>query len=1553
VLATRGGQAREISSAPLRVASAGGAPAPVDLALVSREGGFSAVRPLVPFSISGDAAGGVTFGSSGLRVAMVGRASAGELVNGRDAFFPEVAEDTDAVVAPKLYGVDLLAVLRSSLSPSDLHYRVSLPAGATLQPVEGAVNVVQDARVLAEISSPEARDAQGSAVPVRMRVSGRELVVEVLRRTSVDYPLLVDPGVVDITESSENWSGELGERFCGSPAPFSLTAPGKGTAIKIALPATYFPLSEEPHCSEFSRNYEYASGWWRWHAPASFGVTEFYGVSFSGRAVSVPGEAETPRNVEWHLDAGCYKGAGRGQSGYLNQPPALVETVGGTAECPEGDVGLGVLAGEITPESGPTYVEASLSVESILLTEYEAHPERLGESYGTDNPGEPDRQNCTTSDPVECASGNKVETQTDLSVGGRGPALGITRTYNSRLAASTTEFSGHPFGVGWSFPYGAHLTGGEVCEEHVCTGRRTLTVVQGNGSSVQFVRESGGVWVAVSPLAQATLTEEGEDYVYTLPDQTVQRFSKSHSRLESETDRNGNTLTMQYAAEYGARLASVTGPGSRKLTFTYNELGFIESVEDPMGHTARYTYEEENLVSVTEPGEGSPRWQFKYNSEHEMTSMTDGRGYTVTTEYNAAHQVTKQVEFGKEWKWEYTGVPGKEATTTTISEPNGSKTEEEFNIEGEPTAVTRAYGTAIAATTKDKYNESSELTEVTDPDSHSTKYTYDERGDRASETNADGEETKWGYDAKHDVIKITLPNGEATTIKRNADGDAEAVERPAPGEQTQKTTYTYDSYGDVKSMTDPLERTWEYEYDTYGDRTSEIDPEGNKRTWHYNEDSQETSTVSPRGNAAGAEASKYTTKIERDAQGRPLTITDPLGHTTKYAYDTDGDVETITDGNSHKTTYTYNEADLPIEVKEPNGDVTETGYNAMGQVTSQTDGNKHVTKYMRNALGEVEEVVNPLGEKTLAEYNGVGDVVKFTDPAKRVTTFKYDSANRLTEVSYSSAKPATIKYEYNENGDRTKMTDGTGTSTYTYDQLDRMTESESGHKAVVKYKYDLDNDQTEITYPSGKAVTRAFDKDGRLEKVTDWSSDTTKFTYNHDSQLSATIFPSASKDEDTYAYNEADQLTEIKMKKGTETLASLSYTRDNDGQVKSTTQKGLPGTEAIENTYDEDNRLTKAGATEFKYDAANNPTTNGSSTNTFNEADELTKGTSASYSYNELGERTKTTPTSGPATTYGYDQAGNLISVERPKEGETPKIEQSYAYNGEGLRASETLSGSTRYLSWQTAGIELPAILTNETTSFIYGPEAMPIEQISSGGTITYLHHDQQGITRLLTGTTGIVTGKCTYSAYGVPTCEGTTTTTLGYDGQYTGPDTGLIDLRNRVYEPATAQFLSVDPLDALTRAPYNYADDNPVNLADPTGLEAIPLPAPVAGGCAAAPEVCGAAAVGGVDVWLGIKVFNSVAGSEAGDEGEAELHAKEAERESECGEIPRGAIDAKAALRKIARETGIPEGELSDALHEAKEFGEVGPGENTKIDPTTGDIYDEKTGEQIGNVFR
>jgi RHS repeat-associated protein len=136
---------------------------------------------------------------------------------------------------------------------------------------------------------------------------------------------------------------------------------------------------------------------------------------------------------------------------------------------------------------------------------------------------------------------------------------------------------------------------------------------------------------------------------------------------------------------------------------------------------------------------------------------------------------------------------------------------------------------------------------------------------------------------------------------------------------------------------------------------------------------------------------------------------------------------------------------------------------------------------------------------------------------------------------------------------------------------------------------------------------------------------------------------------------------------------------------------------------------------------------------------------------------------------------------------------------------------------------ELPLILSDGTNSYIYGPGGLPVEQISSGGTVTYLHHDQQGSTRLLTGSTGKNEGAYTYTAYGaIQEHTGTATTPLGYDAQYTSSDTGLIYLRARVYDPATAQFLTVDPLASLTGAPYFYANDNPLNASDPTGLVAL-----------------------------------------------------------------------------------------------------------------------------------
>ena len=60
----------------------------------------------------------------------------------------------------------------------------------------------------------------------------------------------------------------------------------------------------------------------------------------------------------------------------------------------------------------------------------------------------------------------------------------------------------------------------------------------------------------------------------------------------------------------------------------------------------------------------------------------------------------------------------------------------------------------------------------------------------------------------------------------------------------------------------------------------------------------------------------------------------------------------------------------------------------------------------------------------------------------------------------------------------------------------------------------------------------------------------------------------------------------------------------------------------------------------------------------------------------------------------------------------------------------------------------------------------------------------------------------------------------MGFAGQYRmHTENQLIYLRARTYDPVTAQFLSVDPMVAVTGARYSYASDNPANLGDPSGL--------------------------------------------------------------------------------------------------------------------------------------
>jgi RHS repeat-associated protein len=135
----------------------------------------------------------------------------------------------------------------------------------------------------------------------------------------------------------------------------------------------------------------------------------------------------------------------------------------------------------------------------------------------------------------------------------------------------------------------------------------------------------------------------------------------------------------------------------------------------------------------------------------------------------------------------------------------------------------------------------------------------------------------------------------------------------------------------------------------------------------------------------------------------------------------------------------------------------------------------------------------------------------------------------------------------------------------------------------------------------------------------------------------------------------------------------------------------------------------------------------------------------------------------------------------------------------------------------------IPTILADATRLYIYGPDSIPIEQVTPGGTITYYHADALGSIRGLTDKNGRPIGLYNYDPYGNrATVKATSIVApFGYAGQYTDPTTGLIYMRARYYDPQTAQFLTRDPLGFASGSqnPYAYTNNDPTNLTDPTGL--------------------------------------------------------------------------------------------------------------------------------------
>ncbi len=109
-------------------------------------------------------------------------------------------------------------------------------------------------------------------------------------------------------------------------------------------------------------------------------------------------------------------------------------------------------------------------------------------------------------------------------------------------------------------------------------------------------------------------------------------------------------------------------------------------------------------------------------------------------------------------------------------------------------------------------------------------------------------------------------------------------------------------------------------------------------------------------------------------------------------------------------------------------------------------------------------------------------------------------------------------------------------------------------------------------------------------------------------------------------------------------------------------------------------------------------------------------------------------------------------------------------------------------------------------------------------GTVTYVYTDPQGTPLAEADANGNITKTFDYAPYGT-SALGTPPNGPGYTGHVNDPETNLVYMQARYYDPATGHFLSVDPTaptagNAATFNRYAYANNNPIINQDPNGKD-------------------------------------------------------------------------------------------------------------------------------------
>ena len=595
-----------------------------------------------------------------------------------------------------------------------------------------------------------------------------------------------------------------------------------------------------------------------------------------------------------------------------------------------------------------------------------------------------------------------------------------------------------------------------------------------------------------------------------------------------------------------------------------------------------------------------------------------------------------------------------------------------------------------------------------------------------------------------------------------------------------------------------------------------------------------------------------------DALGREVQHTSPWSAVTWSSYG--GLNARVDDPLLNTTFFSYDALWRTVAVTDAAHGVTAYGYGPFGDLYTVTAPDLALTRTTRDAFGRVRQLDDPDRGTTTSTHDGFGELVSSSDALGREITFGYDALGRpQTRLDQDGAQSLTTTWTWDTAahgiGKLAQLTSPDGQKTYGYTSLGQLQTialavNNESDLLQATLGYDPAGRVASITYPTpaGAApfvVAQDYDAYGHVLTVRD---STTDASYWHltgvdgAGRTTGEAFGNGVSTARSY-YADKQSLQSIVTTSGATTVQNLAYDYDARRDLTSRTDALQPQNQTERFRYDPLERLTCAyfGATQddtapCALDYAYDPSGNGNLT---------TKSDVGTLVYGD--PQHPHAVTGAGSASFGYDAVGNQIA--RPggaTVGYTPfdlpsTITQStgtvtLAYDGDQQRIRKTTpEAETLYLGDLYQRVTTVAPASTAHAYYIHAPERV-VAVVTLGGPqagTLYVHVDHLGSVDALTDASGGVVEHRSYDPFGqrrnpvwgqpVPATFASTTT-VGFTGQESDDELGLVNFKGRMYDPAVGRFLTTDPIvgepwSGQSWNPYSYVVNNPLNYVDPSGF--------------------------------------------------------------------------------------------------------------------------------------